>query len=610
MTKAWAKQLSDPRFVLFTAQKNEGPFLLEWVAYHRQLGFDKIIVVSNDCDDGSDELADALDSAGAIAHLRQTVPENVPPQTNAERMAREADLFQFGDWVIWLDLDEFLLPHPKRPTLRSIVDAIAPAKALMIAWRFFGDSGNKTWPGRHVGPDFVRAAARRRGRRAQVKTLFQYGPQIEKLDIHRPVLVQGTTQSEFPVVTSADVPADPSFWDYRRRRGFNRMTGAERPYVLGQVAHFCVRTPDAFALKSSRGDGYFSDPQAVARDANFYNKKNFNDVEELELSHHADATESEMKRLLRSEYVAHAENRVQANFLRKTGEPAIAATSSQTDPAEELPEIASLWIGGNLSFLEQLCLKSFVDKGHPTTLFCYEEIGNIPKGVRIEDASEIMPRTRFITNKASGSPAPHADRFRYLLLQKGQHIWVDTDAYCVKPFPNTDFVFAPHFKTTFANGVLRLPPESKTLRDLIAFTDSEYPELPPDFIMYNRAARERHEERQREGKRTHISEMAWDTWRPHALTYFLKRNGEDRHALPSDALYPLQAGEIARVLQKPFRAKIDLPPDCLSVHFYGSAIRKKIFRNGGAPQPKSFLAKLCRQHDIDIEAAPIVLPDN
>lgn len=31
-----------------------------------------------------------------------------------------------------------------------------------------------------------------------------------------------------------------------------------------------------------------------------------------------------------------------------------------------LPTIATLWIGSELSWLEQLCLRSFVDAGHET----------------------------------------------------------------------------------------------------------------------------------------------------------------------------------------------------------------------------------------------------
>ena len=52
----------------------------------------------------------------------------------------------------------------------------------------------------------------------------------------------------------------------------------------------------------------------------------------------------------------------------------------------KLPEIASLWIGGQLSWLEQLCLKSFADAGHHTTLYSYEEIPNVPEGVHTAEA--------------------------------------------------------------------------------------------------------------------------------------------------------------------------------------------------------------------------------
>ena len=39
-----------------TTQKNEGAFLLKWIAYHRLIGFTDIVILSNDCEDGSDEM--------------------------------------------------------------------------------------------------------------------------------------------------------------------------------------------------------------------------------------------------------------------------------------------------------------------------------------------------------------------------------------------------------------------------------------------------------------------------------------------------------------------------------------------------------------------------
>ena len=33
--------------------RNEAPFILEWIAYHRAIGFDDFLIYSNDCSDGN-----------------------------------------------------------------------------------------------------------------------------------------------------------------------------------------------------------------------------------------------------------------------------------------------------------------------------------------------------------------------------------------------------------------------------------------------------------------------------------------------------------------------------------------------------------------------------
>lgn len=63
--------------------KNEGPFILEWVAHHRVVGFDAIYVASNDCSDGSDALLAALDRAGIIGHVPNEVAPASSPNTRA-----------------------------------------------------------------------------------------------------------------------------------------------------------------------------------------------------------------------------------------------------------------------------------------------------------------------------------------------------------------------------------------------------------------------------------------------------------------------------------------------------------------------------------------------
>ena len=90
--------------------KNEGPYILEWVAYHRALGIDRFFVADNGSDDGSSEFLAALDRAGVLDHIP---PGYARPAAAAARLCR--DLRRHGaqaDWIAFIDADEFLWPAP------------------------------------------------------------------------------------------------------------------------------------------------------------------------------------------------------------------------------------------------------------------------------------------------------------------------------------------------------------------------------------------------------------------------------------------------------------------------------------------------------------------
>ncbi len=275
-----------------------------------------------------------------------------------------------------------------------------------------------------------------------------------------------------------------------------------------------------------------------------------------------------------------------------------------------LPTVASMWIGDDLTFLEQLCLKSFVDAGHPTKLYLYDAVGGVPDGVEIADASAVMPVDEFIVNRNSGKAGPHSDRFRYLLLKGTDEIWVDTDAYCVRPFPEAEYMFASHFRHLLANGVLRLPKDSPTLAGLLEFTSTSYPDIPDGFPGIQGKTLRAYKEGVASGNKLHVSDMEWETWGPFALTHFANLHDEAKFAMDRKTLYPLYGGEIFRTLQKPFRAKIEIPDEAISIHFYGSKIRRLLQDKwGGVPQPKSLLGRLCAKHGIDPHDAPVPLAD-
>ena len=277
----------------------------------------------------------------------------------------------------------------------------------------------------------------------------------------------------------------------------------------------------------------------------------------------------------------------------------------EADQMSKEYQVGALWIGGPLSYLEQLCLKSFVDAGQHIKLYTYEGVNNVPDGVEIDDANEILPQTGFLRHERTGSPALHSDVFRYHMLAKTDRtIWADTDAYCVKPFRTSNGHFYAWESEELVNGgVLGLPPDSETLGRLLDFTSDDYA-IPqwyrPRYIRNLKQKRDA-------GSPVAASEMPWGVWGPHALTHFLKTTGEVRHAMRPAALYPFSFSDRNLMVRRAIRIDPYITDETFSIHFYGRRMRSRLRQlEGGVPIPRSLIGRLLKKHKIDPQLAPIL----
>ncbi|PZQ99974.1 MAG: hypothetical protein DI533_04935 [Cereibacter sphaeroides] len=268
-------------------------------------------------------------------------------------------------------------------------------------------------------------------------------------------------------------------------------------------------------------------------------------------------------------------------------------------------QVAALWMGGLLSYLEQLCLKSFVDAGQHIRLYHYDDIPNVPDGVEMADATEILPADGFLRHHRTGSPALHSDLFRYHMLARlDRTIWVDTDAYCVKPFTTeTGHFFAWESESGVNGGVLGLPRDSEALAALLEFTQDEYA-IP---LWYDEGYRDSLRTAKLAGKPVHVSEQPWGVWGPHALTHFLKESGEIAHALPRAALYPFAYEDRMLMLRPGVDVGEYVTDETYSIHFYGRRMRSRILSKepSGVPRPRSLIGQLLKRHGIDPALAPL-----
>ncbi len=244
------------RATILSMMKDEGPRLLEWLAYHRLIGFDAIWVYTNDCRDGTDAMLDRLEAMGLCRHRRNAVPPGKKPQPHALSLAeKSADLFE-TDWLLVIDADEFLHVRAGDGTLAALLDACPKGtEGVAVNWRMMGSNGIRTWTPEPLLPQFTRCAPEDFRRGWGVKTLFKPYPGV-KLGIHRPG-VKGAAQkpermAEFMArrwVNGSGVPMPPSFM----ADGW-RGSAATVGYGLAQIAHFAVQSREAYLMRGDRGN--------------------------------------------------------------------------------------------------------------------------------------------------------------------------------------------------------------------------------------------------------------------------------------------------------------------------------------------------------------------
>jgi glycosyltransferase involved in cell wall biosynthesis len=141
--------------------------------------------------------------------------------------------------------------------------------------------------------------------------------------------------------------------------------------------------------------------------------------------------------------------------------------------SDENRVVNGLWIGNHLSSLELLTIHSFLRHGHEFHLWLYDDVTTpLPKGVILENAEEILPRSRIFrqrdidpeTGVGRLSLGPFSDLFRYKLLYEKGGWWVDMDVTCLRPLNfQTGYVFRPHRVGVVAN-IAKCPPRSALMK--------------------------------------------------------------------------------------------------------------------------------------------------
>jgi hypothetical protein len=136
-----------------------------------------------------------------------------------------------------------------------------------------------------------------------------------------------------------------------------------------------------------------------------------------------------------------------------------------------LEPVRSLWIGNPLPPAQRACIESF------RRVFTYDRVDNIPPAVRLRPGDDLVPRSRIFrytaaAGRGEGGLGGFSNLFRYTLLAREGGYWVDTDNFCLRPFPTDPLVISSERlrdgRTVPNCGVIKCPADHALARYCLA----------------------------------------------------------------------------------------------------------------------------------------------
>lgn len=251
-------------------------------------------------------------------------------------------------------------------------------------------------------------------------------------------------------------------------------------------------------------------------------------------------------------------------------------------------QLFTYWSFAPTTYIERLCLQSMLDVGHPVRVYTYEPHLDVPAGVRVADATDILHRSSVI----SGPSALFSNLFRYVGLQRGLGTWVDADVLMLRSIADMgEHIFGFEGENLINTAILRMPPNAPVLRDLARHIAARVP-IDPRWGWREKA---RQIVRGFIGRPFPIGKMEWGVAGPYALTHFGRRYDLARLAQPIDVFYPIPVDRAADAFNPDVDIEAYFTARTRTVHLWNSTIKD---RKGTSPPAGSFIERMCRRHRI------------
>ncbi|MCE8524441.1 glycosyltransferase family 2 protein [Ruegeria pomeroyi] len=282
--------------IIVGCMKNEAPYIVEWVAYHRAIGVDNFLIYTNDCSDGTSEILDRLQELGVLQHRNNDKWKGNSPQQHALNQALKEPVLKNSDWIIHIDVDEFINIRCGNGTLDDFFAAAPEATNVAMTWRLFGHNGVTELKDGFVIDQFDACAPKYCPKPHTVwgfKTMFRNIGAYEKISCHRPNKLDEAFEAQVKWVNGSgqDMTGEAlkSGW-----RNSKKSIG----YDLLQLNHYALRSAESFLVKRQRGRALHVDRSIGL---NYWIRMDWNDHRDVTIKRNLPRMRAEYERLMQDD---------------------------------------------------------------------------------------------------------------------------------------------------------------------------------------------------------------------------------------------------------------------------------------------------------------------
>ncbi|MEM8577509.1 MAG: glycosyltransferase family 2 protein [Pseudomonadota bacterium] len=279
--------------VIVGCMKNEAPYIVEWVAYHRAMGVDNFLIYTNDCSDGTSEILDRLQAMGIVQHRNNDGWKGNSPQQYALNQSLKEPLIRNADWIIHIDVDEFINVRTGNGTLADFFAAAPDATNVAMTWRLFGHNGVTKLADDFVIEQFDACAPKFCPKPHTVwgfKTMFKNIGAYEKISCHRPNKLDAGMKGAVKWVNG-------SGRDMTREAVDNGWRSSKKSigYDLIQLNHYALRSAESFLIKRQRGRALHVDRSIGI---NYWIRMDWSDFRDITIKRNLPRLRTEYDRLM------------------------------------------------------------------------------------------------------------------------------------------------------------------------------------------------------------------------------------------------------------------------------------------------------------------------